>query len=188
MPRSLLGNLSSDDWLLIFRLSFLGLALFFFAKVHGFTLDNFTFGSSNDWVLHVEKVSLDVEENRGRWLHDTWNERVLDQLEVELFRRIVAECRISMRQVQLEEVCAAESVGVDTLWCLRVDVVVVTCMLAEETCARGVVALRSDLELHYHLLGLTRSAQKECLLAMRALDVILSPVLVELKFRLVRND
>jgi hypothetical protein len=97
VPRSLLGNLSSDDWLLIFRLSFLGLALFFFAKVHGFTLDNFTFGSSNDWVLHVEKVSLDVEENRGRWLHDTWNERVLDQLEVELFRRIVAECRISMR-------------------------------------------------------------------------------------------
>lgn len=184
----MLGDLAGDDWLLILRLSFLGLALFLFTKVHGFSLDNIAFGGRDDWVLHVEQVALDVEEDGGRWLHDAGHERVLYQLEVELLGRVVAECCISMRQVQLEEVRAAEGVGVDALWCQRVDVVVVTCMLAEETSTGGVVTLGSDLELHYHLLGLIGSTQKECLLAMCALDVILSPVLVEFEFGLVRND
>ena len=119
------------------------------------------------------------KENGGRRLDDARHKRVLDQLELELLCRVIAEGRVGVREVQLEVVVAAEGVREDALWGQRMHIVVVTCMLTEEAGAGCIVALGADLELDDHLLLLTCSAQIESLLAMSTLDIILSPVLIK---------
>lgn len=177
---SVLGDLAVNDGLLVLRLALLRLALFLLAEIHGFALDDFALWSRNDGVFHVKEVAVDVEEDGRRRLDNARHQRVLDQLEVELLGRVIAESGVCVGQVQLEEVCAAESVGIDALWSQRVHVVIVTGMLAEEARSGGVVALRGDLELNHHLLALSGTAQEEGFLAVGALDIVLAPVLVQL--------
>ena len=170
---------NSTFYLLILGVALFAAALFLLTEIHGLALDNLALGCTNDWGVHAEQVAVDVEENGGRRLDDARHKRVLDQLELELLGRVVAEGRVGVREVQLEVVVAAEGVRVDALRGQRVYIVVVTCMLTEEAGAWCVVALGADLELDDHLLLLACSAQEECLLAMSALDIILSPVLVK---------
>ena len=170
---------STFDNRLFLGVSLLASTFLLLAEVHRLALYDLSFGCSIHWVLHAKKVAVDIQEDRRGWLDDTWHQRVLDQLEVELLFRVVAEGRVSVRQLDLKEVRAAERVRVDALRSQRVHVMVVTSMLAKEADAGGVVALGCNLELDDHLLLLEGSAKMEGLLAVRALDIVLAPALVQ---------
>ena len=112
---------------------------------------------------------------------------MLDQLEVELLLRVVAEGRVRVRHVDLEEGRAAEAVSEDALRGKRVHIVVVTSMFAKEASAGSIMALRANLELNDHLSGLASTTEVEGFLTVGALDVIFAPVLVQFHLRDVRN-
>lgn len=149
---SVLGDGATDlGFVIDLRVALLGAALFFLTEVHRLALDNLALGYTDLGRIHSDRLTVHVEEDGRRGLDNARHKRVLDQLEVELLGRVVAERRVIVRQVELEEVRAAESVRVDALRGQRVNVVIVTGMLAKEASSRGVVSLGADLELDNHL-------------------------------------
>ena len=77
---------------------------------------------------------------------------MLDQLEVELLLRVVAEGRVGVRKFNLQEVGAAERVCEDALRGQRIHIVIVTSVFAKERSAGSIMAFCCDLELDDHLL------------------------------------
>ena len=119
-----------------------------------------------------------VEED-GRWrLDDTWYERVLNELEVELLGRIVAEYSAIVRQVNLEIVCDTKSLSKHTLGHQRVNIVIVPGMVTKETWTQWVSAHRGDLKLENHSLLLSGAGPDECLLAMSSYHRNLAPLII----------
>lgn len=49
-------------------------AFFLLTEVHGFTLNDLTLGGADDWVLHAKRVAIDVKEDGGRRLKNTWHQ------------------------------------------------------------------------------------------------------------------
>ena len=162
--------------------------LIFGSDIHVLTLDNLAFRSANNWSLHVHNLTHVIEENgRGRF-NDTWHERVLNELEVELLSGVVAENSAVVRQVNLEIVCHTESLSEHALGHQGVHIVVITGVVSKEACTLWTSSLRGDLELENHRLLFSGSRQDKCLLAMSSLHRILAPILVQLDLRLVRDD
>ena len=119
------------------------------------------------------------EDGRGR-LNDTWHERMLNELEVELLSGVVAEHSAIVRQVNLEIVRDTKSLSKHALRHQGVHVVVVSGVISKEACTLWTSALRGDLELENHLLLFSGARQNESLLAMSSLHCVLAPVLVQL--------
>ena len=163
----------------------LALLCLVFGDIHGDTLDDLTFRCTDHWVVHAHDLAIDVEEERRGWVEDAWDERGLDQLEVELFGRIIAKDCAGVTEVQLQEVSDAEGLCIDALGRQSADVMVVTGVLAEEARTRRALSLGSNLELQDHLLLLTSAAQKEVFLRVANRFRVLSPALVQLDLRLV---
>jgi len=76
--------LSCSRHLWLFILDILAfLLLFIFAGyIHDNSLDEIAFWSCDHWGVHVERLAVDIEEERRGRLDHTWNERVLDKLEM----------------------------------------------------------------------------------------------------------
>jgi len=95
------------------------------ANIHSCALDAFAFGSAYDGSIHAEDVTIVVFEDRGRHLQDSRHESRLDQLELELPRRFVAEDCAVVREIELEVVLTAEGLSEDGFGDERADIVVV---------------------------------------------------------------
>ena len=163
----------------------LALALLVLGDVHGDALHDLAFRSTDDRVAHAHQLAIGVDEDgRGR-VDDAWDERGLDQLEVELLGRVVAEDGAFVAEVQLEEVGDAEGLGVDALGGQGTHVMVVTSVLAEEASAGRACALAGNLELQNQLFRLSSAAQEEVLLVVSTCHAVLPPALVKLDLRLV---
>ncbi len=130
----------------------LTLLALFFTDIHGGALDDLAFGCADHGVLHLHNIAIGVEEDRSGEVKFARHQGRLDQLEVELLGRIVAEHGAIVREVQLEVVGDTECVSIDRLWHKGVKVVVVTGMLAKEAGSWRTGALASNLELKNHLL------------------------------------
>ena len=80
------------------------------------------------------------EDGRGR-LNDTWHERVLNELEVELLSGVVAEHSAIVRQVNLEIVRDTKSLSEHAFGHQGVHIVVVSSVISKETCTLWTSAL-----------------------------------------------
>ena len=126
-------------------------------QLHGRTLNTLALRLAKYRRFHVHDLTIGVLEDRWCHLDDTLHERGLDQLEVELSRRVVREDGAVVRQVELQVVLGAEGLREDGLGHESAHVIVVTGMLAVEARARRLDTLVRDLELQDGLLRLVRS-------------------------------